>query len=78
MVTNALEAQIGLAESGLGIACVPDLSVAEHLQRGSLARILAGYVEAQTRLSVMWPASRYASPKLRAFIDFAAEELLAA
>jgi DNA-binding transcriptional LysR family regulator len=77
VVTNALEAQIGLAESGLGIACVPDLSVAEHLRRGSLVRILDSYVEVQTKLSVMWPASRYASPKLRAFVDFAAEEFLA-
>lgn len=78
VVTNALEAQIGLAESGLGIACVPDLSVAEQLQRGSLISVLDDYLEAQTKLSVMWPASRYASPKLRAFVDFAAEEFLAA
>ncbi|MCV9935822.1 LysR family transcriptional regulator [Boseaceae bacterium BT-24-1] len=78
VVTNALEAQIGLAESGLGIACVPDLSVTAQLQRGSLVSILDSYVEVRTKLSLMWPASRYASPKLRVFVDFAAEEFLAA
>lgn len=73
VVTNALEAQIGLAENSLGIACVPDLSVTEQLERGSLVRVLDSYLETRTKLSVMWPTSRHASPKLRAFVTFAAD-----
>lgn len=75
VVTNALEAQIGLAENSLGIACVPDLSVTGQLEQGSLVRVLDSYLETQTKLSVMWPTSRHASPKLRAFVNFAAEIL---
>lgn len=75
VVTNALEAQIGLAESGLGIACVPDLSVTEQLARGSLVRVLDGYLTTQSKLSLMWPTSRHSSPKLRAFVTFATENL---
>ena len=75
VVTNALEAQIGLAESGLGISCVPDVSVTGQLKQGLLVRVLDSYMETQTKLSVMWPTSRHASPKLRAFVDFAAHHL---
>jgi DNA-binding transcriptional LysR family regulator len=75
VVTNALEAQVGLAENGLGIACVPDLSVTEQLARGSLVTVLDSYLETQSKLSLMWPASRHSSPKLRAFVSFAAESL---
>lgn len=75
VVTNALEAQIGLAENSLGIACVPDLSVTRQLEQGSLVRVLDSYLETRTKLSVMWPTSRHASPKLRAFVTFAAENL---
>ena len=71
LVTNALEAQIGLAELGLGIACVPDISVTEQLKRGSLVSVLDAYLEKRTKVCVMWPTSRHASPKLRAFVDFA-------
>lgn len=75
VVTNALEAQIGLAENSLGIACVPDLSVTRQLEQGSLVRVLDSYLETRTKLCVMWPTSRHASPKLRAFVTFAAENL---
>ena len=73
VVTNALEAQIGLAENSLGIACVPDSSVTGQLEQGSLVRVLDSYLETRTKLSVMWPTSRHASPKLRAFVTFAAD-----
>lgn len=76
VVTNALEAQIGLAENGLGISCVPDLSVTRQLGQGSLVRVLDSYLETPTKLSVMWPTSRHASPKLRAFVDFAANHFV--
>lgn len=75
VVTNALEAQVGLAENGLGIACVPDLSVTEQLACGSLVTVLDSYLETKSKLSLMWPTSRHTSPKLRAFVSFAAESL---
>lgn len=77
MVMNTLEPQISLAESGLGIACVPDIAVRRQIERGSLISVLAAYLETRMKISVMWPTSRHLSPKLRAFVDFAAAELLA-
>ncbi len=76
VVSNALEAQIGLAELGLGIACVPDLSVTDQIERGSLVSILDDFVDERIKISLMWPSSRHASPKLRAFVDFAVEHLV--
>ncbi len=77
VVMNTLEPQICLAESGLGIACVPDLAVTRQLEYGSLVSILKSYLETRTKISLMWPTSRHLSPKLRAFVDFAAENLRA-
>lgn len=78
VVTNTLEPQISLAENGLGIACVPDIAVARQLNDGSLVSVLATYLQIQTRISIMWPTNRHLSPKLRAFVDFAAGQLVSA
>ncbi len=78
VVMNTLEPQICLAENGLGIACVPDIAVARQLKAGSLISVLEHYLQAQTKISVMWPTSRHLSPKLRVFVDFVAENLLIA
>lgn len=78
VVMNTLEPQICLAESGLGIACVPDIAVARQLKAGSLISVLEPYLQAQTKISVMWPTSRHLSPRLRVFVDFVAENLLLA
>lgn len=78
VVMNTLEPQICLAENSLGIACVPDIAVARQLKAGSLISVLDPYVQARTKISVMWPTSRHLSPKLRAFVDFVAGKLLTA
>ncbi|MEP9351949.1 LysR family transcriptional regulator [Xanthobacter sp. KR7-225] len=77
VVVNTLDPQICLAESGLGIACVPDLAIRHQLQVGSLKSVLDAYIETRTKISVMWPTSRHLSPKLRVFVDFVADNLLA-
>ncbi len=71
-VANATEALIVFAESGMGIACVPDFTVHRQLADGSLRRILCGCLEHQGSLRAIWPSSRFPSPRLRAFIDFLA------
>lgn len=75
MVVNTLEPQICFAEQGIGIACIPDIAIREHLRTGRLQHILADYTPSQTTLSVLWPSSRHLSPKLRVFIDFMAKNL---
>jgi DNA-binding transcriptional LysR family regulator len=76
MVMNTLEPQICLAEQGLGLACIPDMAVRKQLEDGSLVSVLDDYMQACTTLRVLWPSSRHLSPKLRAFVDFAADTLL--
>ncbi|OBZ95755.1 LysR family transcriptional regulator [Pararhizobium polonicum] len=76
MVMNTLEPQICLAEQGLGLACIPDMAVRRQLEDGSLISVLDDYMQTRTTLRVLWPSSRHLSPKLRAFVDFAANKLL--
>ncbi|TCM71053.1 LysR family transcriptional regulator [Acinetobacter calcoaceticus] len=75
MVVNTLEPQICFAEHGIGIACIPDISVREHLRTGRLVHILESYNQGCMAFSVLWPSSRYLSPKLRVFIDFMQKHL---
>lgn len=78
MVTNTLEPQVCFAEQGLGIACVPDISIRRQLDEGTLVSVLDDYNQDRTMLRVLWPSSRQLSPKLRAFVDFVAGNLLVA
>ncbi|HHV70431.1 LysR substrate-binding domain-containing protein [Brucella intermedia] len=74
MVLNSLEPQISLAEQGIGLVSIPDLSVRPQLANGTLVSILEDYLDIPTPLQVMWPSSRHLSPKLRAFVDFLATD----
>ena len=66
-----------MAEQGLGIACVPDFAVRRQIAEGTLVRVLADHMEFSGAFRAVWPSSRQVSPKLRAFIDFMAENLFA-
>jgi len=76
VVMNTLEPQICLAEQGLGIACIPDIAIRRQLADGTLVTVLNDCMPNITMLNVLWPSSRHLSPKLRVFVDFAAESLL--
>jgi DNA-binding transcriptional LysR family regulator len=69
-VANTIEPLITMAESGLGITCVPDFAVRRQLADGALVQVLPGFTECTGRLRALWPSSRYLSPKVRAFVDF--------
>ena len=67
---STLDALVQLAVSGVGVACVPNFCAREQITDGLLVPVLEDYVDCVEVVRVMWPASRYESPKLRAFIDF--------
>lgn len=75
MVMNTLEPQIYMAVAGAGLACVPDIAVAGHLQTGALVSVLDDDTTMRSRISVLWPSSRQMSPKVRAFVDSVASRL---
>jgi DNA-binding transcriptional LysR family regulator len=76
MVCNNIEMLIHAARMGHGLACVPEFAVRKDLKEGRLRSIMAPQLERTLQMQVVWPSSRFLTPKLRAFIDFICEESL--
>lgn len=67
---NFLPPLLGLAHTGLGIACVPDFLVAACLKQGTLIEILPEEAVARGTLRLVWGSNRQLSPKIKAFVEF--------
>ena len=72
-----MEPLIELAERGLGVMYTPTFTVRRELAEGTLQRVLEPFVHSVVALQMLWPPSRHPSPKVRAFVDFMARNLLA-
>jgi DNA-binding transcriptional LysR family regulator len=66
---------ISFLRAGVGIGFLPDFTVGEDIRSGKLKRVLESYPVEPHDLYVVFPANRHQSPKLRAFMDIAAQEL---
>jgi DNA-binding transcriptional LysR family regulator len=77
-VASTLEPLICMAEQGLGIAYLPDFAIARQLREGLLVPVLDDCTDRSGPLRVLWPSSRHLSPKIRAFVDFLAANLVSA
>lgn len=75
LICNNMEAVLGAAVAGFGVAQVPDFLAHEALARGELQRVLTPYLVRTGQFSILWPSSRQLSPKVRAFVDFASERM---
>jgi DNA-binding transcriptional LysR family regulator len=75
LLCNNMEAMLGAAIAGLGVAYMPDFLARDSLARGELQRVLAAHLVRQGQFSALWPSSRQLSPKVRAFVDFAGEHM---
>lgn len=69
------EAAISAAASGWGLTRVLSYQIAPQLEAGELRTILADYEEEALPIHVVHPEGRYASAKVRSFIDFSVEKL---
>ncbi|NMG64795.1 LysR family transcriptional regulator [Azoarcus indigens] len=78
MICNNIETRVCFALQDLGIACVPDFSVRALLAEGRLQRVLEDHVARSNTFHVLWPASKHASPKVRALVDFLCERVFPA
>jgi DNA-binding transcriptional LysR family regulator len=76
-VANTIEPLIYMAEQGHGIASLPDFAIRRQLEDGTLVAVLDRYIRHEGTFRIVWPSSRYLSPKLRAFVDFMAQHLFA-
>lgn len=70
LVCNSVEALLGAAVRGLGIACLPDFAVQQALASGELQQVLADCTDGGGSFSLLWPTQRQLLPNLRVFVDF--------
>lgn len=77
VAANTIEPLLLMAEQGVGIACLPHWLVRRQLRSADLRTVLDDYVVHAGTMRILWPASRYPSPKLRVFVDFMSEHLFA-
>jgi DNA-binding transcriptional LysR family regulator len=62
---------------GEGITVALSYMVADKIRDGQLAPVLEEFSPSPAPVNIVYPQSRLVSPKLRAFVDFAAPRLRA-
>lgn len=77
LVVSTMEPLIELAERGLGVLYTPTFTVRCQLLDGRLRSVLDPYLPSVGTLQALWSPSRHQSPKVKAFVDYMARNLLA-
>jgi DNA-binding transcriptional LysR family regulator len=75
ITVNTIEPLAYSVLQGRGIAFLPAFLVRDALDQGLLQTVLDDYLDRTVTFWMLWPASRYASPKLRVFIDHMSQHL---
>lgn len=75
--TNSSQMQLALCTAGQGITRLPHFLCAEELAAGKLQEILGDWPKPYVGIYLLYPSRKHMSAKLRAFIDFVAEEMKA-
>ncbi|SAI73542.1 LysR family transcriptional regulator [Bordetella ansorpii] len=70
LTASVIDPLLDLTHAGAGIALLPDFLLRDALADGSLVPILEGEMEQTGVLTMLWPASRFRVPKVRAFVDW--------
>jgi DNA-binding transcriptional LysR family regulator len=71
LTADDFETLRSLAVLGEGIACLPSFLCAEEAKQNKLVRVLPQWHGDRVTLSLVYPAQRFVSPKVRAFIAVA-------
>lgn len=72
-VTSSLAVRDALRE-GFGVSLIPQPYVENDLREGRLQSALEGWATVETVLYAVYPSRQHLAPKIRAFLDFLAEE----
>lgn len=64
-----------MALAGAGVALLPWYLCREECAKGSLVRVLPNWHAKSDPIHIVYPRQRFVPPKLRAFVDMAADEL---
>ncbi|APR80795.1 Transcriptional regulator, LysR family protein [Minicystis rosea] len=75
LVTNNLQFCIRMAEAGLGLAYVADLSMRDELADGRLVAVLQEYAPIEQGIFLCFPSRDQQSPALRQLVNVAKEVL---
>jgi DNA-binding transcriptional LysR family regulator len=75
---NDAEAAVAAAEAGEGATVAVSYLVADRIAAGRLVPLLEAFAPPASPVHVVTPPSRVPSPKVRAFVDYAAPRLSAA
>ncbi|MQL50512.1 LysR family transcriptional regulator [Photorhabdus khanii] len=75
MTSNHVETLLHMAIQGHGIACLPDFTVKQALASGTLLTVLDKWAGTSSTFRILWPSNRWVLPKVRAFVDFMADNL---
>lgn len=77
LLTDNAETLRAAAVAGVGLAAVPDWSVADALSSGQLQRVLPDATTPESGIFAVYPTNRLMTPKVRAFVDHVAAGLRA-
>lgn len=69
LTSSVIDPLLDLVLAGAGIASFPEFLVRNALVAGSLLPILEQEMEQTGVMTMLWPASRFKAPKVRAFVD---------
>lgn len=75
LTASIIDPLLDLALAGAGIASLPDFLVREAIADGSLVPVLESEMDHTGVLTMLWPASRYGVPKVRAFVDWITQDV---
>lgn len=70
LTVSVIDPLVDLIRAGAGIASLPDFLVREALEDGSMISVLDSEMAHGGVLTMLWPASRFRVPKVRAFVDW--------
>ena len=73
ITVNGSDVMAELARLGFGLVQAPLYRFADDFRRGTLVEVLPDHPPTPTPLSALYPQNRQLSPRVRAFLDFAAE-----
>ncbi|MEJ8820425.1 LysR family transcriptional regulator [Variovorax humicola] len=70
---NESNAHLASVLAGFGISQCVTFQAAPHIERGELVEVLPDWTRDPLPVHVVYPPNRHLSPKVRAFVDWAAE-----
>lgn len=75
LAANNGDALRAAALAGLGVVVLPDFIIADDVAAGRLVPLLTDWRTPEFPIQAVWPPQRHPAPKLRAFVDFLADQL---